>query len=257
MTSAEPAAGRGSKPYFPTDADAGIPLQQWESLASGYAAVWAAENTREALFDAMRRRETYATTGPRMSVRFFGGWDFAADDLDRPNYAHYAYQHGVPMGAHLPPKTNQRAHLPPNTSDAPRFLITAMKDPDGANLDRIQVIKGWVDVAGNKAEKVYNVAASDGRKIRRNKVKAVGNTVDIENATWRNSIGDDSLAVVWQDPDFNPQQRAFYYVRVLEIPTPRWTTVDAQVFGDALPEAAPAFGQERAYTSPIWYTPTP
>ncbi|MEE8302030.1 MAG: DUF3604 domain-containing protein, partial [Candidatus Tectomicrobia bacterium] len=245
MTSAEPAKDRGEKDYFPIETGGGIPLQQWESLASGYAAIWARENTREALFDAMRRKETYATTGPRMSVRFFGGWDFASDDVERPDFAHHGYRTGVPMGAHLPARSGNAS---------PRFMVAVMKDPVGANLDRIQIVKGWVDANGETAEKVYNVAASDGRKIRRNKLKPVGNTVDVASASWRNSIGDATLAVVWEDPDFEPGLSAFYYARVLEIPTPRWTTIDAQVFGSELPKGAPAYGQERAYTSPIWYS---
>jgi hypothetical protein len=245
MTSSEPAKGRGQKDYFPVENDSGFALKQWESLASGYAAVWARENTREALFDAMRRKETYATTGPRMAVRFFGGWDFEAGDEQRPDFANHGYRTGVPMGGSLRDADG----------NAPRFLVAASKDPTGANLDRVQIIKGWVDKSSETHEIVYNVAASDGRKIKRNKVKSVGNTVDVDDATYTNSIGDATLAVVWQDPDFDPAQRAFYYVRVLEIPTPRWTTIDAQVFGDDLPEEAPAFGQERAYTSPIWYHP--
>lgn len=246
MTSAEPAPRRADKNYFPVDSSHGIPLQQWESLAAGYAAVWAQENTREALFDAMQRRETYATTGPRMAVRFFGGWDFTGNDVQRPDYANYGYLNGVPMGAELPDRVN---------SNAPSFIITAMKDPIGANLDRIQVVKGWLNAEGEAQEKVYNVAASDKRRIRNNKVKAVGNTVDTVTASYRNSIGDASLAVVWEDPDFDPAQRAFYYVRVLEIPTPRWTTIDANFYKEKLSENAPAYGQERAYTSPIWYNP--
>jgi hypothetical protein len=245
MTSAEPARGRGQKDYFPIENGTGIELQQWESLASGYAAVWARENTRESLFDAMRNKETYATTGPRMVVRFFGGWDFAAGDETRPDLAVHGYRNGVPMGS----------SLEAGDGKAPSFLIAAARDPQGANLDRIQVIKGWVDSNGDTQEQVYNVAASDNRKIKGNKVKPVGETVDVKNATYRNSIGDPELAVVWQDPDFDPALGAFYYARVLEIPTPRWTTVDGKVFGDELPENAPAYGQERAYTSPIWYHP--
>ena len=245
MTSAEPAPGRGQENYFPVENAGGIQLQQWESLAAGYAAVWAKDNTREALFDALRARETYATTGPRMVVRFFGGWDFAAGDEHRPDLASHGYRRGVPMGS----------SLPPTSSKAPTFLVAATRDPQGANLDRIQIIKGWVDVNGNTHEKVYNVAASDGRKIRRNKVKAVGNTVDTDAASYTNAIGDGELATVWQDPEFDPAQRAFYYARVLEIPTPRWTTFDHALFGDDLPEGVAPYGQERAYTSPIWFQP--
>ncbi|MGI9292859.1 MAG: DUF3604 domain-containing protein [Pseudomonadales bacterium] len=244
MTSSEPARGRGDKSYFPTEME--MDVRQWESAASGYAAVWARENTRESLFDAISRKETYATTGPRMTVRFFAGWDFAEDDAQRPDFATHAYQNGVPMGGDLPVQDGKQS---------PRFMVSALKDPQGANLDRIQIIKGWVDSDGKTREKVYNVAASDGRKIKRNKVKSVGNTVDVKAASYRNSIGDAALATVWQDPDFDRNQRAFYYARVLEIPTPRWTTYDARVFAEKPSGDAPAWTQERAYTSPIWYTP--
>ena len=245
MTSAEPAAGRGQKSYFPVENDSGIELQQWESLASGYAAVWARDNTREALFDAMQRKETYATTGPRMAVRFFGGWSFQPGDEARPDFAYHGYRQGVPMGGELSGAAGT----------APSFLVAVTRDPVGANLDRVQIVKGWVDTEGQTHEKVYNVAASNGRKIKGNRVEPVGNSVDVKAASYRNSIGAAELAAVWQDPDFDPALRAFYYVRVLEIPTPRWTTIDAAVFGDALPQGAPAYGQERAYTSPIWYQP--
>lgn len=247
MTSAEPAPDRGSRAYFPVeDPNALVQLHHWESMASGYAAIWARDNTREALFDAMRRKETYATTGPRISVRFFGGWSFSAEDAWRPDLASHGYRQGVPMGGHLP------AHA---GDSAPTFLIAAMKDPLGANLDRLQVVKGWVDKQGEPREQVYNVAASDERRIEGNALSAVGSTVDVDTASYRNTIGDAALAVTWQDPDFDPAQRAFYYVRVLEIPTPRWTTIDAAHYGSALAPEAPATIQERAYTSPIWYEP--
>ena len=219
----------------------------WQQAASGYAAVWATDNTREALFDAMQRKETYATTGPRIPVRFFGGWDYAMDDIQSPNYVAIGYGKGVPMGGDL-----TRA---PRGKD-PTFLIHAAKDPDGANLDRVQVVKGWMDKKGDLHEKVYNVALSDNRKTGKDgKVPAVGNTVDVKTATYKNSIGDPELAAVWTDPDFNRKEKAFYYVRVLEIPTPRWTTYDAEFFGAKIPEGVPTSQQERAYTSPIWYTP--
>ena len=224
-----------------------IPLDVTKYGASGYAAVWATENTREAIFDAMQRKETYATTGSRIMVRFFGGWDFARDDHQRPDFVAHGYLKGVPMGGDL-------ISAPKNQS--PRFLIVASKDPLGANLDRIQVIKGWLDADGAVQEKIYNVGLSDGRKVnRKGQVQALKSTVDIETATYKNSIGAIQLATVWEDPDFNPEQRAFYYVRVLEIPTPRWTTYDAAFFGIKPPESIPAVIQERAYTSPIWYTP--
>ncbi|HEB91066.1 MAG TPA: DUF3604 domain-containing protein [Deltaproteobacteria bacterium] len=244
MSSAEPAPGRARKSFFP--GELGVELRQWATAASGYAAVWARENTRESLFDAISRRETYATTGPRITVRFFGGWNFEPEDLERPDFAGHAYREGVPMGGELPqPKGRQ----------SPRFIVSALKDPLGANLDRIQIIKGWVDEAGETHEKVYNVAASDNRKIKHNRVRPVGNTVNVAEATYRNSIGDPILGVVWKDPDFDPDQRAFYYVRVLEIPTPRWTTYDARFFGEERVKEVPAWTQERAYTSPIWFTP--
>ena len=222
--------------------------RRWESNAAGYAAVWATENTREALFSAMRRREVYASTGARITVRFFGGWDYAPQDAMRPYLARIGYAKGVPMGSDLT--------QPPGES-APSFLIRAVKDPDGANLDRVQVIKGWRDAHGALHEKVHNVALSDGRKEDAGgQVMPVGNTVDVQNASYTNSIGDSELAVVWTDPDFNKDELAFYYLRVLEIPTPRWTAYDAKFYGlTDLPDEIPMVTQERAYTSPIWYSP--
>ena len=220
----------------------------WETLASGYAAVWAQENTREALFDAMERRETYATTGPRMLVRFFGGWDFVAADAVTRQPAAVGYQKGVPMGGDLFPAADGKS---------PTFLVAALKDPIGANLDRVQVIKGWVDEAGELQERVHDVAVSDGRSIGSDGrcTTPVGNTVDVKNANWTNTIGATELITVWEDPDFDPSLSAFYYVRVIEIPTPRWTAYDAKHFGVDPPEGATMVTQERAYTSPIWYTP--
>jgi hypothetical protein len=219
-------------------------LTSWEFSASGYAAVWAKENTRESLFDAMKRKETYATTGPRMEVRFFGGWDFQAADLDIPDYVSSAYQKGVPMGGDL---------MSAQDKQQPSFIVVASKDPDGANLDRVQVVKGWLDKNDKLHEKVYNVAASDHRKIKKNKVKPLVSTV--VNATYSNSRGAARLATVWQDPDFNADERAFYYARVLQIPTPRWTAKDKDFFNIEMPEEVPTEIQDRAYTSPIWYTP--
>lgn len=219
----------------------------WEQAASGYAAVWATDNTREALFDAMQRKETYATTGPRIPVRFFGGWDYTMDDIQSPNYVSIGYGKGVPMGGDLTKAPRGKA---------PTFLIHAAKDPEGANLDRVQIIKGWLEKDGTLQEKIYNIALSDNRKTGKDgKAPAVGNTVDVKNATYKNSIGDPELAAVWTDPDFNRKERAFYYVRVLEIPTPRWTTYEAAFFGVEIPEGVQKSQQERAYTSPIWYTP--
>ncbi len=225
-----------------------ITIRHYQALASGLAAVWATENTREALFDAMQRKDVYATTGTRITVRVFAGWDFTDDDVLRPDFAHTGYTRGVPMGGDL---------VKAPAGKAPSFIIRALRDPDGANLDRLQLIKGWLDKDGQLQESVYDVAVSDGRKIDADgRCKTpVGNTVDVQNATFTNSIGDALMMAYWEDPDFDPQQRAFYYVRVLEIPTPRWTTYDAKFFGVKLPEGVPASQQERAYTSPIWYTP--
>ncbi len=222
--------------------------RSWHFGASGYAAVWSMANTREAIFAAMKRRETYATTGPRMTVRFFGGWDYDETDAQRPDIARVGYSKGVPMGGDL---TNA------GRGQHPTFLIRAVKDPDGANLDRVQIIKGWRDTKGSLHEQVYNVALSDDRRQSRSgKVKAVGSTVDIADASYVNSIGDAELTVTWKDPDFDRQELAFYYVRVIEIPTPRWTAFDAKRFGiKDVPKRAPMVVQDRAYTSPIWYTP--
>ncbi|KUJ79634.1 MULTISPECIES: DUF3604 domain-containing protein [Microbulbifer] len=219
----------------------------WQMASSGYAGVWAKGNTREALFDAMLRKETYATTGPRMVVRFFGGWDFADDDASSRSIADVGYGKGVPMGADL--------EAPPGTS-SPSFLVAAMKDPLSGNLDRIQIVKGWMEADGKLQEKVYDVAWSGDRKPARDgKLPPVGNTVDVANATWRNSIGASELSAVWRDPDFDPAQRAFYYARVIEIPTPRWTAYEAKRFGLKMNKDVPMTTTERAYTSPIWYTP--
>ncbi|MEE8154605.1 MAG: DUF3604 domain-containing protein, partial [Phycisphaerales bacterium] len=227
----------------------GLEIRYWETEAGGYAAVWATENTREAIFDAMERRETYATTGPRMGVRFFGGWDFAAEDANNRMPARVGYTKGVPMGGDL-------AHAPEGKS--PTFLVAALKDPIGANLDRIQIIKGWLEASGSLHEMVYDVVWGDAHKRKRGadgKIPKVGNTVDLPNATWTNTIGDTELITVWKDPDFDPSLRAFYYARVIEIPTPRWTAYDAKYFGITMPPNIPMTTTERAYTSPIWYTP--
>jgi len=215
--------------------------------ASGLAAVWAHENTREALWDAMKRREVFATTGTRIRVRVFAGFDFVADDMVRSDFAGYGYDKGVPMGGDL------RAAP---AGKAPSLMIRALRDPDGANLDRVQVVKGWLDGAGKTHEKVVDVAWSgDRRPGADGKLPPVGNTVNIEKASYTNAIGSPTLSAYWTDESFDPKQRAFYYVRVIEIPTPRWTTIDAKVFGVKRPEDVPASIQERAYTSPIWYTP--
>jgi hypothetical protein len=220
-----------------------------EMAASGYAAVWATENTREALFDAMMRKEVYATTGPRITVRFFGGWNFEAVDANRRDVARTGYAKGVPMGGSLERRDGKRA---------PSFLVAALKDPMSGNLDRIQIVKGWLDAQGETHEQVYDViwSDSDTRKPGRNgKIPLVGNTVDVEKATWANSIGASALMGVWEDPDFDSDQSAFYYARVIEIPTPRWTAYDAKRFGVEPPAGTQMTTRERAYTSPIWYTP--
>ena len=227
---------------------AGALWQNWRIVASGLAAVWAPENTREALFEAMERKEVYATTGSRITVRFFGGWDYDDKILERPDYVELAYAQGVPMGGDLTAAPDGKA---------PTFIAVAAKDPDGANLDRVQIIKGWLDADGALQEKIYELALSDGRKANRRsgKAKPVGNTVDVEDASYTNSIGDPQLSAVWTDPDFDAAERAFYYVRVIEIPTPRWSAYDAKFFDLDLPEEVPMVVQDRAYTSPIWYTP--
>jgi hypothetical protein len=241
----EPKAGRMSHPFMKNEN--GV-IMGWQMVASGLGAVWATENTREAIFDAMQRREVYGTTGPRMAVRFFGGWDFTAKDLDSRMPVVAGYQKGVPMGGDL-------RDLPADAK-APSFMVYALRDPIGANLDRIQIVKGWLDTKGKTHEKVHDVVWSGDRKIGSNgKLPAVGNTVDVANANWTNTIGAAELAVVWTDPEFDAKQKAFYYARVLEIPTPRWSTYDAFRFGVDIPEGAPTSTQERAYTSAIWYTP--
>jgi hypothetical protein len=230
-------------------------MYTWNLVASGYAGVWAHENTRESLFDAMARRETYSTTGPRMSIRFFGGWGFEPADAQKPNVASIGYAEGVPMGGELP-----GANAAVDMTSGPSFLVSALRDPEGANLDRVQIVKLWVDPGnGEVRERIHDIAVSDGRRVGKDGrcKKAVGNTVDIATATYTNAIGDAELSTVWRDPDFSPNRPALYYVRVLEIPTPRWTTYDVARFGGELPAKAPATLQQRAYTSPIWYTPAP
>lgn len=227
--------------------DKSLKSYAWMSSASGLAGVWAQDNTREALWDAMARKEVYATTGTRMTVRVFGGFDFTAKDLERSDFAEAGYARGVPMGGDLKAAPKGKA---------PSFLIRAVRDPDGANLDRVQIVKGWLDAAGKTHEKVYDVAWSGNRKPGPDgKLPPVGNTVNVKEATYSNAIGAPYLQAYWKDPAFDPKQRAFYYVRVIEIPTPRWTTYDAKFFGTKLPDGAPTAIQERAYTSPIWYTP--
>lgn len=242
-TNAEPSPKRAEHPFAKTDKGE---FPGWSLVASGYTGVWAEENTRESLWDAMVRRETYATTGPRMMVRFFGGWAFDENDLRSRQPAFRGYEKGVPMGGDLPAPT----------AEAPTFMVYALRDPIGANLDRIQIVKGWMAADGTLNEKVYDVAWSDGREPGADgTLPPVGDTVDVDAANWMNTIGASELATVWTDPDFDSAQHAFYYARVLEIPTPRWVLYDRVRLGAEIPEEAVLTGQERAYTSPIWYAP--
>lgn len=247
-TPQEPSPGRMMKPFF-ENPQSGVKVMDWEVSASGYAAVWAKENTRASLWDAMQRKETYATTGPRMVVRFFGGWEFDAKDADNRLPGQIGYTKGVPMGSDLTQAPQGKV---------PTFLVAALKDPLGANLDRYQIVKGWLDKNGDPQEKVYDVAWSGNRQpdSKTGKVPPVGSTVDIENAIWTNTIGAPELIAVWKDPDFDPILRAFYYGRVIEIPTPRWTAYDAKRFGVKPLPGTTMTVTERAYTSPIWYTPS-
>lgn len=244
LSNGEPSANRLTQEVWPGAES----TESWQYASSGYAALWATENTREALFAAMKRREAYATTGTRMTVRFFGGWSYEKLDAFRPDLVRIGYTKGVPMGGDLTNAPGRKA---------PTFLVCAVKDPDGASLDRIQIIKGWRTADGDLRERIYNVALSDGRRVGSDgKAAIVGSTVDVKNATYTNTIGSPELATVWTDPDFDAEQLAFYYARVIEIPTPRWTAYDAKYFrlrGDL--SYVPMTTQERAYTSPIWYTP--
>jgi hypothetical protein len=227
--------------------DGSLAFMGWDMASSGYAAVWATENTREAIWDAMMRKEVYATTGSRMLIRFFGGYEFTEADTHSRFPGQAGYSKGVPMGGELSAANGR----------TPSFLVAAMKDPYSGNLDRIQIVKGWLDSDGELHERIYDVAVSDGREIGPDgrAREPVGNTVDVENATWFNTIGDPELLAVWQDPDFDADERAFYYARVIEIPTPRWTAYDAFRFGIDMPDDVEMTTQERGYTSPIWYSP--
>jgi hypothetical protein len=223
-------------------------IKGWEMSAAGYTGVWATGNTREELWDAMKRRETFATSGPHILVRFFGSFDFTSADLSRgPAVAGYAK--GVPMGSDLKAAP---------AGKSPTFLVAALKDSTSGNLDRIQIIKGWLDKSGKPQERIYDVVWGDAarRRVVNGKLTPVGNTVDVASASWTNTIGDPELIAVWTDPDFDPSLRAFYYARVLEIPTPRWTAYDAAYFKTKITDPkVPMFTQERAFTSPIWYRP--
>ena len=249
VTLMEPGPDRWKAPIVPDPNNEGVGTYEFETIASGLQGVWARENSRESLWDAMKRKETYATTGSRITVRIFAGYEFAEEDVQRSDFAKVGYLKGVPMGGDL--------RAGPEGS-APKLMIRALRDPDGANLDRVQVVKGWLTGDGTLAERVYDVVVSDGREIDPESGRCnvpVGNTVDVENATFTNNIGEALLMGYWEDPDFDPEVRAFYYVRVLEIPTPRWTTYDAAFYGLDLPDGVPAAQQDRAYTSPVWYTP--
>jgi hypothetical protein len=243
----EPSATRHNNEVIPAD-DPALRIYTSQELASGLTAAWTRENTREEIFGAMTRKEVYATTGTRIRVRLFAGWDFKPNEVVSHDFVSRGYQRGVPMGGDLRKARKGRA---------PIFMIRALRDPDGANLDRIQVIKGWLDKKGETHERIYDVALSDGRKAGTNgRTKTlVGNTVNITKATFTNDIGDPLLTAYWKDPNFDRNEHAFYYVRVLEIPTPRWTTYDAAFFKIKLPDNVPATIQDRAYTSPVWYSP--
>jgi hypothetical protein len=228
----------------------------WHYMAAGYAVVWATENTRTAIWDAMKRREAYGTSGSRIVLRFFGGWNYDKSDARSRFLAEAGYEKGVPMGSDLPPSPAATASQ--GRPASPTFLVAAMKDSRSGNLDRIQIVKGWLGKDGKAQEKVYDVVWGDAdrRKVdRKGKLAPVGDTVDVATATWTNTIGDPELSAVWTDPDFDPSVRAFYYARVIEIPTPRWTAYDAARFGIKMPPEVPMKVQERAWASPIWYTP--
>jgi len=241
MSTMEPGPKRMEDPVL---AGSGKVIYYRQAVASGLAGVWAKENTREALFDAMKKKETYATTGQRIQVRVFAGWDFKEADLNSDKFVELGYENGVPMGGQL---------LVAN-GKTPKLMVVGMKDPDAANLDRMQVIKGWMDSEGNTHEKIFDIACSDSREIvERRCDKPVGNTVDVKTATYSNDIGAANLKGFWQDPEFDAGQNAFYYVRILAIPTPRWTTYDAVRYNIDLPTDVPVSIQDRAYTSPIWY----
>ena len=245
--SAEPGPNRHNTEVVPAQ-DPALRIFASQELASGLTVVWARENTRGEIFDAMKRKEVYATTGTRIRVRLFAGWDFEADEVTRPDFVDRGYRHGVPMGGEL---------MEAPTGKTPRFMVRALRDPDGANLDRIQVIKGWLDKNGEAQERIYDIAVSDDRKIGADgrARDPVGNTVNVDKATFTNTIGAALMTAYWQDPEFDPEEAAFYYARVLEIPTPRWTTYDAVFYNIDRPDNVPATIQDRAYTSPVWYTP--
>jgi hypothetical protein len=242
----EPADDRWEHVFMAGEKE-GTTYFNWETLASGLAAAWARENTREAIWDAFKRKEVYATTGSRITVRVFGGWNFTADEVERQDFADRGYAGGVPMGGNLTTAPQGKA---------PTFMIRALRDPDNANLDRVQIVKGWLNDKGKAEERIYDVVCSDGREIvERRCDRPVGNTVNVAEASYTNTIGDPLLTAFWTDPDFDPDQSAFYYVRVLEIPKPSWLAYDAKRYGVKMSDDMPMTVRDRAYTSPIWYTP--
>jgi hypothetical protein len=242
----EPSPERHNREVIPAD-DPALRIMTSQEAAAGLIGVWARENNRDEIFSSMRRKEVYATTGTRIRVRVFAGWEFEEEHLRTGDFVGTGYRLGVPMGSDLRPRSGNAA---------PRFMVRALRDPDGANLDRVQMIKGWIDSGGETHERIYDVAVSDGRTIEDDgrARQPVGNTVDIESATFSNTIGSPVLEGFWEDPEFDPGESAFYYVRVIEIPTPRWTTYDAAYFDIPLPQEVPPTVQDRAYTSPIWYS---
>jgi hypothetical protein len=242
----EPSEHRKDGVFIESAVDPKFSIYDVDLGASGLAAVWATENTREAIWDAMKRREVFATTGTRLRVRVFAGWDFAEEEVSRPDFAAQGYARGVPMGGDLRPGPE---------GATPTFMVRALRDPDGANLDRIQIIKGWLDAAGETHERIWDVACADREIVDGACDGEVGSTVDVADASWTNTIGRAVLGAHWTDPEFDPSLKAFYYVRVIEIPTPRWTAYDAKFFDIEMPKNVRMTVQDRAYTSPIWYTP--
>jgi hypothetical protein len=242
-----PSPTRWSTPLA-VGADGKPVVSVWNEQAAGLGGVWATENTREGIWDALKRREVYATTGDRPVVRVFAGWNFTPADRDRSDFAANGYAHGVPMGGNL---------VKAPAGKRPAFMVQALRDPDGPNLDRIQIIKGWVGKDGKAQERIFDVAVSGGRKIGPDGrcTTPVGSTVDVANATYTNTIGAATLSAYWKDPTFEPLQLAFYYVRVIQIPSPRWTAYDQKRYGIKMPDYVPMTVTDRAYTSPIWYTP--
>ncbi|WP_170787519.1 DUF3604 domain-containing protein [Ruegeria lacuscaerulensis] len=241
----EPAPDRAFHPLVAAD-DPALSIMEADVGASGLAAVWARENTRESIWDAMARKETYATSGTRLSVRVFAGWDFNAEEVSRPDFARTGYARGVPMGGDLTDAPD---------GGSPTLMIRALRDPDGANLDRVQIVKGWLNEDGTTSEKIFDVACGDRAVVDHACDGDVGNTVNVADASYTNTIGEPLLTGYWIDQEFDPEKRAFYYVRVIEIPTPRWTAYDAKFFNVQMPEGTRMQLQDRAYTSPIWYTP--